>query len=272
MGDASADVFPAQIVDRADHRNPGDPRAAITLRQMLHMASGLRHVEADPVETADTNRGLFSDKSGDILAHAQSASLAHPPGSTFQYSTLTTVMLGDIVQRSIAPAAATPAARRAATRAFIDQRLAGPAGMPSLMCEYDIKGTLLGGSFCHATARDWANFGQMYLDSGVVAGRQVVSPAWVAFVRTPSAADGAYGGQFWLNRPRPKGSQPALFPELGPPDLYAAIGHLGQYVMIVPSKHLVVVRLGKTQDGALGPVRAALGRLVAAYPNAPPAR
>ena len=251
-------------------KTPGDPRAAISLRQLLHMASGLRHEETCPrVEGSDTNRALFSDKSGDILGHAVAAPLESQPGAIFEYSTLTTMILADIVQRTLAPGAATPAARRAATRAFIARRLSGPAGMSSLICEYDPKGTLLGGSFCHATARDWTSFGQLYLDSGVVAGRQVVSPAWVAFVRTPSPAEPGYGGQFWLNRAR-TGKDAALFPEQGPLDAYAAIGHLGQYVLVVPSKRLVVVRLGKTQDEVLQPVRTALGRLVNAYPNAPP--
>ncbi len=251
------------------HVTPGDPRAAITLRHLLNMSSGLRHIEADPPEVADTNRGLFSDKSGDIVAHAISAPLASQPGTKFQYSTLTTHILDDIAVRTLAPAAKTPAQRRAAMRQFIVDRIAGPAGMASLICEYDPKGTLLGGSLCHASARDWANFGQLYLGGGIVAGRQVVSPAWLHFIVTPAPTNPGYGGQFWLNRPHQAGKEPALFPDQGPPDAYAAIGHLGQYIIIVPSRKLVVVRLGKTQDGVLAPVRAALGRLVNAYPAAP---
>ncbi len=251
-------------------RVPGDPRAAITLRQLLNMSSGLRHIEETPVELADTNRALFADKSADIVAHAVAAPLAFTPGTHFQYSTLTTHILDDIAVRTLAPEATTPAARRKAMHDFIIARLSGPAGMPSLLCEYDPRGTLLGGSFCHASARDWANFGQLYLDNGVVAGRQVVSPDWVRFVRTPAPTNPGYGGQFWLNRLHAVGNDPALFPEMGPPDAYAAIGHLGQYVIIVPSKRLVVVRLGKTQDDVLGPVRPALGRLVNAFPDAPP--
>ena len=247
-------------------KTPGDPRAAITLRQLLAMSSGLKHIESDPPERADTNRALFADRSGDIVAHAVSAPLESKPGTKFQYSTLTTHILADIVVRTLAPEAKSPAERRAAMRRFIIERLSGPAGMPSLLCEYDPKGTLLGGSLCHASARDWANFGQMYLDNGVVAGRQVVSPDWLRFVRTPVATNPGYGGQFWLNRPQVKGQEPALFPEMGPPDAYAAIGHLGQYIIIVPSKRLVVVRLGKTQDDLLGPVRPALGRLVNSFP------
>lgn len=243
-------------------RTADDPRAAITLRQLLNMSSGLKHIESDPPEAADTNRALFADKSRDIVAHATAAPLQAQPGTVFQYSTLTTHILADIVQRTIAPGATTPAARRRAMRDFINTRLAGPAAMPSLLCEFDPQGHLLGGSFCHASARDWANFGQLYLGRGVVAGRAVVSPAWVDFVQTPAPTNPAYGGQFWRNRTPANGKDSALFASQGPADAYAAIGHLGQYVIIVPSKQLVVVRLGKTQDDRLQPVRTALGRLV----------
>lgn len=247
-------------------QTPGDPRAKITLRQLLNMESGLRHVESSPPEDADTNRGLFADKSGDIVGYAVSAQLAYPPGTHWQYSTLTTHILADIVARTIAPEAKTADQKRRAMRAFITERLAGPAAMSSLLCEFDASGNLLGGSLCHATARDWANFGLLYLGNGLVAAREVVSPSWVDFVRTPAPHNPGYGGQFWLNRPQPKGEPAALFAEMGPPDAYAAIGHLGQYVIVVPSKGLVVVRLGKTQDDVLDPVKSALGRLVNSFP------
>jgi CubicO group peptidase (beta-lactamase class C family) len=249
-----------------------DPRAAITLRQLLQMSAGLKHIESEPAELADTNRALFADKSGDIVGHAVSAPLESKPGTVFQYSTLTSHILGDIVTRTIAPAAKTPAERRRAMRDFINARLAGPAGMPSLLCEFDPQGALLAGSLCHASARDWANFGQLYLANGKVAGREVVSPAWVSFVRAPAPTNPGYGGHFWLNLPPSKGNESALFADQGPADAYAAVGHLGQYVVIVPSRDLVVVRLGMTPDGKRPPIKAALGRLVNSFaPVAPPA-
>jgi len=252
--------------------SPGDPRASITLRQLLNMSSGLKHIESEPAELADTNRALFADKSGDIVAHAVAAPLESKPGTVFEYSTLTTHILGAIVTRTIAPGATTPLARRKSMRDFINARLAGPAAMPSLLCEFDPEGHLLGGSLCHASARDWANFGQLYLARGTVAGRQVVSPDWVDFVQTPAPTNAGYGGQFWLNRVPTKPHESALFANQGPADAYAAIGHLGQYVIIVPSKQLVVVRLGKTQDDVREPVKVALGRLVNSLPNSLPAQ
>lgn len=250
------------------HRRPGDPRARITLRQLLHMSSGLAHRESgEPLPGADTIRILYTDQARDAAGAAKARPLEARPGERFEYSTATSVILADIVQRTIAPAARTSAERRRAMRRHMLERLIQPAAMPSLVCEFDAAGTMLGGSLCHASARDWARFGQMYLDGGVVDGRQVVPAAWVDFVRSPAPTDGGYGGHFWLNRARPAGRDPALFPDAGPSDAYAAIGHLGQYVVVVPSKRLVVVRLGKTQDEALGPVRHAIGRLVNAFPS-----
>lgn len=252
------------------HRTPGDPRAKITLRHLLNMSSGLNHLEGgDRLQDADTVRILFTDRAADAAAASIAQPLEAAPGAKYEYSTATSVILADIVQRTIAPGARTPKARRAAMRQYMLQHLIRPAGMSSLVCEFDAAGTMLGGSLCHATARDWARFGQMYLDGGLVNGQQVVLPDWIAFARTPAATDGGYGGHFWLNRPRPKGSDAALFPEMGPADAYAAIGHLGQYVVIVPSKRLVVVRLGKTQDEVLAPVREAVGRLVNSFPTPP---
>jgi CubicO group peptidase (beta-lactamase class C family) len=246
----------------------GDARGRTTLRQLLHMASGVKHDEAGPQpEKSDTNRALFADTSADIYKAAVAEPAQVPPGTRFQYNTLTTHILARIVADAVAPGAA-PDARRRAMRGFIAERLSAPAGMASLLCEFDPAGNVYGGSLCHATARDWAAFGQLYLDNGVVAGVQVVRPDWVRFVTTPAAVNGGYGGQFWLNRQQISGKDDVLFVGQGPADAYAAIGHLGQYVIIVPSRRLVVVRLGKTQDEALGPVRAALGRLVNSVPVA----
>jgi CubicO group peptidase (beta-lactamase class C family) len=245
-----------------------DARAKITLRQLLHMASGVKHVEAGPApEKSDTNRALFADTSADIYKAAVAEAAAVPPGTRFEYNTLTTHILARIVADAIAPGA-KPLERKRAMRAFINERLARPAGMASLLCEFDPAGNLYGGSLCHATARDWAAFGQLYLDGGVVAGVQVVRPDWVRFVREPSPANPGYGGQFWLNRKPADGQDRALFWRAGPADAYAAIGHLGQYVIVVPSKRIVVVRLGKTQDDRLQPVRDGLATLVASLPAA----
>lgn len=242
-------------------RKPNDARARITLRHLLDMASGLQHDELGrpAITDSDTNRALFSDVTGDAAAFAIAKPLSHSPGYKFNYSSLTTIILSDIIVRTVAPQARNAAARRAAMRAHLKASL---PMMPGLVCEFDRAGTMIGGSLCHAPAREWAAFGQTYLDGGVWRGRQVVPAAWVARAREPSPGDSGYSLHWWLNRPRPVEKADPLFSKAGPADAYSAIGHLGQYVLVVPSKRLVVVRMGKTQDEVLDPVPAALGRLV----------
>ena len=102
---------------------------------------------------------------------------------------------------------------------------------------------------------------------GVLAKRR--SAATLVSSLTPALTNAGYGGHFWLNRPKPNGES-GLFADQGPADAYSANGHLGQYVIIVPSKRLVVVRLGKTQDDRRQPVKTALGRLVNSFPAVAP--
>lgn len=255
---------------RLDARAPvpewtADKRAAITVRNLLHMSSGLAHQEATSRPEDDhTVRILFTDRAGDAAGYSARMPLESPPGTVYEYSTATSKILSRIVGDAVASGSASPEKRRAAMWAYTRDRL-GPV-MPSLLCEYDAAGTMLGGSLCHATARDWAAFGQLYLNNGVHRGRRIVSQNWVDFVRTPAPTNAQYGGHFWLNRGTPPEDQVALFPSQGPADAYAAVGHLGQYVIIVPSKNMVIVRLGRTWDPALGPVRVALGRLVNSIP------
>ncbi len=255
----------------------GDPRRAITLRHLLHMSSGLQHDEGArdglPIEKADTPQLLFGKAAGNAVAYAAAKPLKSPPGNTYEYSTATTTLLADIVSRTIT-SEIDPAKRKAIVARWYRDTIFAPMGMQSVAIEFDAAGNFLGGSLAHATLDDWAHFGLTYLRNGVgINGQAVVSPAWVTFVRTPSATDGGYGGHFWLNRPRTNAAgktNPALFPEKGPADAYAAVGHDGQYVIIVPSKQIVVVRLGFTLDPQLQPVRDWLGDIVNSFPDVPP--
>lgn len=93
---------------------------------------------------------------------------------------------------------------------------------------------------------------------------QNLSPRYIDFMVSPSPREAQYGAQIWLNRP-PTAGEPSLFPDRGPKDLFACIGHLGQYVLVSPSRKLTVVRLGKTQDDRLNGVVDALADVVALY-------
>lgn len=245
---------------------PGDPRGTITLRQLLHMSSGLEHVEnGDPVYDSDTVRMLFMGGADDMAAYAEAKPLAARPGAKFQYSTAATMILSDIMTRALTPSE-DPQVRRDAMMQFLRGRLTEPLDLSSLTPEFDAHGTLIGGSIMHATARDYAKFGEFLRRNGEAQGRQILSARWVDFMRTSSPLDPGYGGHIWLNKPRPAGENPALFPGRGPSSLFACLGHQGQYIVISPAQGLTIVRLGVTPENQQPAVREALARLVELFP------
>jgi CubicO group peptidase (beta-lactamase class C family) len=244
-------------------RRTGDPRGAITLRQLLQMRSGLKHVEAgDPVYRSDEVRMLFLDGRDDMAAYAEAQPLNARPGSTFVYSSNTSVILADLAARALAPGG-TPLERRDAVRSYLDSRLFGPAGMRSMVPEFDAAGTLIGGSLIHGTARDWATFGEVLRGGGNAGGVPLVPRTWVAFMTTPSPANPAYGAQTWLNRGDPVRR---MYPQVSV-QAFSANGHLGQYVFVSPAQKLVIVRLGRTDEGKLAPVKTGIARLARVFPS-----
>jgi CubicO group peptidase (beta-lactamase class C family) len=241
---------------------PGDPRGAITLRHLLQMSAGLAHRETGaPLAEAQTVRLSFTDQTSHAAAFAVAQPLIAKPGSAYTYSSASSIILADIIGRTVT-SQTDPQRRRAEVRAWMDAVLFKPAQLDSFVVEFDESGTFLGGAFMHATARDWARFGEV-LRTG---GNGIITPQWLAFMRTPAATDPGYGGHVWLNRARPKGSPVALFPGKGPASLFAAVGYQGQFVLVSPDQSLTVVRLGKTVDSALQPVRNGLGSLVGLFP------
>lgn len=245
-------------------QRPGDPRGEITLRQLLQMRSGLRHAEAiSPPYKSDEVRMLFLDGRDAMARYAEDQPLQFEPGRKWVYSTATSVILADLAARVLTPAP-DPESRRRAVAEYLRTRLFEPVGMRSMVPEFDASGTLIGGSLIHGTARDWARFGEFLRNRGAVAGAQLVPRQWIDFMVTPSPREAQYGAQIWLNRTQTTG-QPSLFPDRGPRDLFACLGHLGQYVLVSPSRRLVVVRLGRTQEDRLEPVTTRLGELVALF-------
>ncbi len=241
----------------------GDPRGAIALRDLLHMASGLEHVEnGDPVWKGDTVEMLFGSGAQDMAGFAEAKPAAARPGELFNYSSATSVILADIMTDTLTPSQ-NPDARREAMRDFIQGRLAEPLGMTSLTPEFDARGTMIGGSVMHATARDYAKFGEFLRNHGVVNGQRLLPEAWMQFMLTPSPNDAGYGGHIWLNRRRPAGADAALWPDRGPNDLFACIGHRGQYIIVSPSQRVTVVRLGITDDDEFPALRRRLADLMA---------
>ena len=218
-------------------RSPGDPRGAITLKHMLQMSSGLANVDEPVGVDSFVARTLFGDRAHDMAAFNADVPLVHEPGTHWAYSTGTSILIASIAGRAIG-------STREVTRAYLRRELFDSLGMKSAMFEYDEAGTIVGGAYFHATARDYARFGLLYLRDGNFDGRRILPVGWVDFSRTPAPAanNGDYAGHFWLSLP----PGPDQFPSLtdAPMGTFSANGNEGQFIIIVPSHDLVVVRLG----------------------------
>lgn len=245
-----------------------DGREKITTRHLLTMTSGLQHQEGSerglPIERADTVRMLFSDGAQDAAGYAIARPLAHPAGTHWQYATATTHILAEIITNIVAQGKA-PAERRALLAAWFKSRLFDPLGVTSAEWDFDAKGLFLGGSMLHMTARDYARLGQFMLDRGAAPdGKRIVSDAWIKIMLTKAAAhnNNHYAGQLWLNTGPADGQPHVLFHPQGDRDAYAFIGHLGQYIIVAPTRRAVVVRLGKSVTAERPRVRETLGVLI----------
>jgi len=251
-------------------QRPGDPRAEITLRHLLQMRSGLRHTEAgDPPYESSEVRMLFLDGRDDMARWASEQPLEAEPGDKLEYSSNTSVILADIAARALTDSDA-PDARRQAVADYLQVRLFGPLGMTSMVPEFDASGTMIGGSLMHASARDWAKFGEfLRLKGRAPSGEQLVPQRWVEAMVTPSPASPHYGFQTWLNRPIP-GAEPGqhpLFPTRAPTSLFSLIGHMGQYVLVSPEQRVTLVRLGHSDSAQRPPMLQQAADVLDLYPE-----
>ena len=243
-------------------QRPGDPRGEITLKQLLQMRSGLRHTEAgDPIYASDEVKMLFREGRDDMAAWAEAQPLEAEPGAQWEYSSNTTVILADIAARALTTSR-DPGARRKAVSEYLRNRLWEPLEMRSMLPEFDRSGTLIGGSLMHASARDWARFGEFLRHGGSVDGAQLVPRAWIDFMTAPNPRNRFYGAQTWLNRGTGTEAQyPGALPSV-----FSMNGHLGQYVVASPRQGLTVVRLGNTREDRLDPVQARIADVLKLFP------
>ncbi|HEY1933281.1 MAG TPA: serine hydrolase [Acetobacteraceae bacterium] len=216
-------------------RDANDPRHAITLDNLLRMTSGLAIAETgsgfDPAA-----RMLFTEH--DMAGYAEARSLRDPPGTAMHYSDASTQIVSRIVRDAVGGTGA-------AEQNFARRELFGPLGMRSVVMEQDSTGTPVGSSFILASARDWAQFGLLYLNDGVVGDRRILPEGWVDYSRR-STLGTSYGAGFWTNAGTDVGARGRIRGGV-PCDTFFATGTLGQRVYIIPSAALVIVRMGVTQ-------------------------
>ena len=219
-----------------DYRPFGDDmrikntKIGISLDHLLRMQSGLAW-EEDYTKISDVTKMLFLD-SNMTEAQATKKSIAQPT-EVWNYSSGTSNLLSGILRDQF------PTHQEYLNYPYTN--LIDKMGMHSMLLETDMDGNFVGSSYGWANTRDWAKFGLLYLNKGMWDGERIFSENWVNYVTKPTLhSEGVYGAHFWLNAG-------GKFPDV-PRDMYSANGYQGQYVFIIPSKDLVVVRTGLAED------------------------
>lgn len=222
-----------KITLEQDHLFPeweDDERAQITLDDLLRMNSGLEWDE-DYTRISDVTKMLFlAEDMSQVQLHKP---LVAEPGNSWNYSSGTSNLLSGFIRKQFN-----------SHQAYLDfwyTELIDKIGMSSMIIETDLVGNYVGSSYSWATPRDWAKFGLLYLHRGNWNGEQLLEEEWVDYTRKPTkGSNGEYGAHFWLNAG-------GKFPNV-PKDMFSANGFQGQYVFVIPSKNLVVVRMGLVEE------------------------
>jgi len=212
----------------------------ITLDHLLRMSSGLEFNEIYGVGS-DAAKMLSVESSASDFA--VNKVLEYPIDSHWSYSSGTTNIISAIIKERVGGSFQF-------YYEFAQQRLFRPLGIESAVLETDASGVFIGSSYMYLTARDWAKLGQLCLQNGQWDGRQILSSDWIKYVTTPTKTSplNNYGAHFWLNNDPYDKTIDRHWPSL-PIDLYYMSGFQGQTVAIIPSKELIVVRLGFTASG-----------------------
>lgn len=237
----------------------GDKRGEITLDQLLRMTSGLRFTENYGDPDADVAQMLFARADG--AAFAIDKPLEFPPGARWRYSSGTSNILSRVVRLAVG----------GSTRDYLEfprRALFGRIGMESAVIETDAAGNFIASSYMYASARDWARFGQLLLQDGVWSGQRVLPAGWVHYMATltPQSTRQDFGAHLWLKIPPPFDDPTKALPQL-PADVFHAVGYEGQFVSVIPSRRLVVVRLGLSRRDHGWNHHAFLVRLLEALPR-----
>jgi CubicO group peptidase (beta-lactamase class C family) len=223
--------------------NPQDPRHAITVDQLLRHTAGIALGSSLQASLGSVLEPVNSMKyaEDDMAGFAERAPLATAPGTAWNYHDGNTIILSHLIRDAAGgkPADALRFARR---------ELFAPLGMTNVTLQLDASGTIEGAGEMMASARDWARFGQLYLDDGVVGGKRILPEGWVSYSAsaTPNAWVGI-GAGFWTNQGNSFGAKFRV--DHGwPRDAFFAKGTIGQYTIVIPSEKLVIVRLGRSPN------------------------
>lgn len=243
-------------------QGPGDPRQAIRIADIMRMSSGLRikapdDPDFDPSGPYPDHLYLYTGQI-DAFNYAATRPQQWPPGAVGRYRNTDPVLASYLIKLAVHK-------RGEDYLSFPQRQLFDRIGIRSMVMETDPSGNFLSQGYDFMSARDWARLGNLYLQDGIWNGERVLPAGFTNFVSTPAPAWLAdqrpiYGGFFWLNG---TGALPSV-----PTSAYYMLGAGGQYVIIVPTHDLVIVRIGHSKgESAFAPgMRQALSLLMQAVP------
>ncbi|MDD0974479.1 serine hydrolase domain-containing protein [Pseudomonas fontis] len=224
---------------------PMQTHPEVRIKDLLHWASGLdwqEDYEYAPLKSSVVAM-LYTRDRVDMAAYTASHAAVAAPGERFLYSSGDSTVLAAALRGMVG------------SQHYDDwpwQALFDPLGIRTATWERDPSGTFVGSSYLYMSARDLARIGLLMQRDGQWQGRQLLPASWVKFNRAPfehataTPGEAVAGGQWWLNVPLAGGPRP--WPD-APADTFAALGHWGQALYVLPKEKLVIVRYGDDRDG-----------------------
>lgn len=188
-------------------------KSQITVRQLLTLTSG-----------------LAGGDDGDVPSYQESVRVAEakfPPGEKFQYGPVPFQCFGEFLRRKLEP-------RKETVEGYLKRRLLDPLGLKPSSWRKDAEGQLHLPTGVQLTAREWAKFGQLVLNRGVLDGKRLVAEELLAECFRGTEAHPSYGLTFWINASEER-----------PRDLVMAAGAGKQKLYIVPSLQLLIVQFAE---------------------------
>lgn len=240
----------------------GDGRRQIRIADILRMSSGLRikapdDPDFDPRGTYPDHVYLYTGRI-DAFDYAATRPQQWPPNTVGRYRNTDPVLANYLIRLAVEQ-------RGEEYLSFPQRAVFDKIGIRSMVIETDPYGNMLTQGYDFMSARDWARLGNLYLQDGMWNGERILPEGFVRFVSTVAPAWAAdkrpiYGGFFWIN-----GTGALAVPT----SAYYMLGAAGQFVVIVPSHDLVVVRIGysKGERFAVSTLNQALALLTSAVPS-----
>ena len=228
-------ISPSMPAPIAEWRGAADPRREIEVEHLMRMTSGLA---LDEINTGFDPATQMVYLHNDMAGFAAKAAIIAPPGTRWAYSSPSTQLLARIIRDIVGGPEQT--------LAFAWRELFNPLGMRDVTLEFDATGTLQGSAYMLASARDWARFGLLYVNDGMIGGHRILPDEWVDFSAIATLGTD-YGAGFWTNRSEHEHAKGRVRSGI-PRDALFALGDLGQRIVVLPSQHLVIVRLGDSVD------------------------